>query len=456
MFAFINITMNRFIYRVLIVLLLLITAAVLYEGNSLFLLVGKTSQTSEDKRTAINSIEETLTSQPEHNLLFPPGKKSAPKRSGKFSGSPGQHKYFYTKERDWFIDPQTVSKFCRATNFTQCSPPPKRAQQEKDADRAGRKPFQVTVYLPFLPDQRDPNFSECEYTNCVYNGKQVTPDSDAVYMYGVSLSENVPYPNLRLPHQTFIFAVYESPVNLFYNNFLGRNSKWIKYFNATMTYRKKADIFKPYGILDFQPKASKDLPNYREIARNKSRSVIWLVSNCKTQSNRWQYVKELQKYIDVDIFGNCGQKCEMKDERCVSDISTTYRFYLSFENSFSTDYVTEKFFKLFIDDMHVVPVVRGAFDYNKELPEKSLINSANFRGPKELAMFLKSLEADEEEYIRYLEVKDRYRALHELNHWCPVCKYLHLREKSPEKSRHKVVNIRDELNDSIPPVPLLL
>ncbi|GFS18568.1 alpha-(1,3)-fucosyltransferase C [Elysia marginata] len=107
--------------------------------------------------------------------------------------------------------------------------------------------------------------------------------------------------------------------------------------------------------------------------------------------------------------------------------------------------------------MHIVPVVRGGVDYNREFPEKSLVNAANFKGPRELAAFLKSLETDELEYSRYLEVKDRYRAFVVDNRWCPVCEYLHKLYQLPENRRHKVVDLRKELYDGhvLTPPPIV-
>ena len=37
-----------------------------------------------------------------------------------------------------------------------------------------------------------------------------------------------------------------------------------------------------------------------------SRTVLWLVSNCDTFSAREDFVDELVKYVDVDIFGRCN------------------------------------------------------------------------------------------------------------------------------------------------------
>ncbi len=34
--------------------------------------------------------------------------------------------------------------------------------------------------------------------------------------------------------------------------------------------------------------------------------AFWVVSNCKTINKREEYVTELQKFIEVDIYGGCG------------------------------------------------------------------------------------------------------------------------------------------------------
>ncbi|GFO07220.1 alpha-(1,3)-fucosyltransferase c-like [Plakobranchus ocellatus] len=369
------------------------------------------------------------------------------RRRGRFRGSTGQHAFYHAKARDWHVDPEIVRTMCKQTNFTQCEPPTKRSEEKKKADRASRKPFKVVTYIRFRYNPNDPSFAGCDYDNCVYTGNVVTADTDAVFIFGVGLKESTPLPKLRLPHQTYIIASWEPPAFIWSDTLTNEHSKWNHFFNATMTYRIDADISYRYGKLDFQPRRQSELPNYRMIARLKTRTAIWMVSNCgPTPSKRMAYVKEMQKYIDIDIFGVCGEPCELNDERCVADFSSTYKFYLAFENSFSTDYVTEKLFKLFVDDMHIIPVVRGAVDYNREFPEKSLVNSANFKNPQELALFLKALGADEMEYSNYLEVKDRYRAITFGNRWCYLCEYLH-KEALLNKNHigNRTVNIKKTL-----------
>ena len=69
--------------------------------------------------------------------------------------------------------------------------------------------------------------------------------------------------------------------------------------------------------------------------------IIWYVSHCETYSRREEYVKELLKYIDVDIYGDCvnyfpkskRDPCNgIKDIPCTTRLMNQYKFYLAFEN----------------------------------------------------------------------------------------------------------------------------
>jgi hypothetical protein len=42
--------------------------------------------------------------------------------------------------------------------------------------------------------------------------------------------------------------------------------------------------------------------------KNVSETLIaWMVTNCGAQSERGNFVEELQKFIKVDIYGGCGK-----------------------------------------------------------------------------------------------------------------------------------------------------
>ena len=81
------------------------------------------------------------------------------KRNGRYVGSTGQHRFYQATARDWEIEPKLVSQMCRDTNLTQCNPPRRRTEQEKQADRAVHKPIRFVVYKKFSPDPSIPDFS---------------------------------------------------------------------------------------------------------------------------------------------------------------------------------------------------------------------------------------------------------------------------------------------------------
>ena len=101
--------------------------------------------------------------------------------------------------------------------------------------------------------------------------------------------------------------------------------KWIPFKNASLYYSR---------------------PPERNYALNKTKKVAWFVSHCKTPNRRENYTEELAKYIEVDIFGKCGNKtCKRRDAaHCFNMLNTDYKFYLAFENSNCKDYITEKLY----------------------------------------------------------------------------------------------------------------
>lgn len=55
--------------------------------------------------------------------------------------------------------------------------------------------------------------------------------------------------------------------------------------------------------------------------------------------------------MSVNVFGRCGEKCPPKDNNqreadCKSIIASQYKFYLSYENSFCKEYISEKLFAI--------------------------------------------------------------------------------------------------------------
>jgi alpha-1,3-fucosyltransferase len=194
--------------------------------------------------------------------------------------------------------------------------------------------------------------------------------------------------------------------------------------NATLTYRPDSDFYNPYGIIRRRKDAGE--PVYIPMIpwRNKTKSVVWLVSNCKTASKREIIVNELAKYIDVDIFGGCGKtRCNENSATCLINFSKKYKFYLSFENSLCKSYVTEKLYRAL--SVEIIPIVFGGANYTKVVPHVPLVNVKDFRSPLELARYLQQLGQDSERYYGYFNWKAKYHVVSPKNKkLCSICEAL--------------------------------
>lgn len=174
--------------------------------------------------------------------------------------------------------------------------------------------------------------------------------ADAVLMQGFQTSM-LRYLLPKRASQVWIMSGWESPplitrMNMFDVHHLGNLINW------TVTYRRDSTISQPYGKFETFPNFTKldDYPieNGTNYARGKTKKVAWLVSNCDfgTHSGRKAYADELSKYIQVDVYGRCGNmKCpKYQAAECLRMIRTNYKFYLAFENNCCKDYITEKLF----------------------------------------------------------------------------------------------------------------
>ena len=123
---------------------------------------------------------------------------------------------------------------------------------------------------------------------------------------------------------------------------------------------------------------------------------------------------------------------------CLSLVEKKYKFYLSFENAFCDDYVTEKFWRIL--GLQVIPVVLGGANYSEIAPKKSFINVNDFQSPAELAKYLLYLDANVTAYAEYFEWKkyfDRFEASPKV--FCNLCEALNdeqLKEKVYSDFKH--------------------
>ena len=344
------------------------------------------------------------------------------------------------------------------------------AKPKQSANHVGRK--RIAFYHPYhtglIHQMKNLNMGLCPYKNCEahFTGNTLGfVNAHAVLFQGNHIPGVIPK---RLNNdQVFVFINVEAPQYLHYTNLA--SPKWRNFFNWTMTYRLDSDIPYPYGSVVLQPSLSDtiltnstssadkimgNIPRlqidrintalhnislsgrpgkpYRTIFRRKSRGAAWLVSHCVTASKREKYVHLMKRQIRIDIYGRCSKNsCKKGSEECRQAIIKNYFFYFSFENSLCKDYVTEKEFNWFNED--IITVVRGARTYRNYLPFGTYIDADDFKSPADLGKFLNELSKDEERYIAYLKRKDHFRAVEKevlvQNAYCELCKRLNNLEK---------------------------
>lgn len=203
---------------------------------------------------------------------------------------------------------------------------------------------------------------------------------------------------------------------------------WNSVFNWTWSYRQDADIWEPVGTLRRSDKV-KPITYFKEVAKGKNtkKPVAWFASSCNVPSRRERYVQDLQKYIHVDVYGQCGNLTCPKSFACLEMLTKKYFFYLSFENAICRDHVTNKFFDLFYEDVHVIPVVLGGADYGKVFAEGTYVDTSWFQSPKQLADFLNFLMEDKKLYSEFLWRKSHFvfAGSGTNSALCQLCQQLH-------------------------------
>ena len=297
------------------------------------------------------------------------------------------------------------------------------------------RPKRILFYNP-LPFQFSRNieysasfFQNCEIRNCemVYS-RSLISDSDAV------LLSSVVGLDIKKKHGQ-VWIIYQWESTQMHTRLATRNAPvYMKNkINWTVSYSTNADIYLPYGRLRQQAKEAVPQRNYVQIANNKSKDAVWVVSNCKTFSKREEYVQILKKYISVAILGKCGKKwnCGRRiyHDQCFDIFNTTYRYHLTFENSLCQEYITEKFYENYKYD--ILQVVRGNTPSKKpiNISHEAYISANDFKNAHELGKFLKALSSDPQKYASMLRKKDEYTVVPYIELFrdagCEICKRLH-------------------------------
>ena len=221
-------------------------------------------------------------------------------------------------------------------------------------------------------------------------------------------------------------------------------------FNLTMTFQTDSDIHIPYGRywkLN-QKQITKRNESQQSYSQGRDKMAFWLVSNCVTSSRREKYVQELQKYISIDVYGECSRRRNLENgstrEQFRNKLAAQYKFYIAFENSDCDDYITEKFWRTL--KLGVIPIVRGhRAQYKKYAPPNSYIHADSFLTSKKLAQYMIKVASNATLFNKYHEWRRVYDADHKIltinRHWlCDLCERVHVSER-------KTVNVYEHFSE---------
>lgn len=249
------------------------------------------------------------------------------------------------------------------------------------------------------------------------------PHVDAVIIHHREISTGAadlpPEPRPRA--QKWIWMNYESPAHT--SGLWQLEDK----FNLTLSYRVDSDIFLPYGYLVPGIVVTRDAhllhaPSRAHLLR--PRLVAWVISNWSESQARVAFYNELQRYVHIDVYGQAGIPLAVGRGSVVRLVSS-YQFYLAFENSQHTDYITEKLWNAVVAG--AVPVVLGATrrNYERFLPPEAFIHVDDFPSVRALAQYLLMLRRNPHRLRQHLDWREGYSAVQPSfwdHHYCTACR----------------------------------
>lgn len=296
------------------------------------------------------------------------------------------------------------------------------------AERANTTHKKPLMLLWFWPENRKFHLKDCK-TLFQIDGCDLTDDraeyssADAVLLYQSAIKDDLS--NLptapRSRSQRWIWFNMDPPQSI-------RKIDEIKgVFNLSMTYRSDSDIRVRWQLTHNRNQ------NTVFVLPQKDFLLCWIVDGIDLNTDSGvgsSYYRALKKHINVKIF----QRSELLKDGTYFQTISRCKFYLSFESSFTRDFITETFYEPLA--VGTVPIALGPLrrNYEEFVPRNAFIHTADFADPLALAEHLLKINFNQEAYIKYFDWRQFYSTKrHPIaeNHKfaygiCQACKYLGL------------------------------
>ena len=140
---------------------------------------------------------------------------------------------------------------------------------------------------------------------------------------------------------------------------------------------------------------------------SKRKGVAMFMSNCNV---KWRndYILELAKYIHIHSYGACWHNVSDHDDMnnwtvTRYSLAKKHRIVMTFENTINHDYISEKLTWSY--EAGAIPVYWGPPEIYLWAPgNHTFIDPQRFKGPKELAEYLKPVDEDDD-LFRYITLQ---------------------------------------------------
>uniref|UniRef100_A0A0K0EE66 Fucosyltransferase n=2 Tax=Strongyloides stercoralis TaxID=6248 RepID=A0A0K0EE66_STRER len=315
----------------------------------------------------------------------------------------------------------------------------------------------VLMYTKYFLTDEIEMFNKCEPINCEFTrDKRLFSKSDAVVFHFADILEN-DLPTRSFPSQKFIYFSLEAPFST-----VDRNPPK-NYFNWLMSYNNKSDVIFQYGSKWIKSNGTQKRYNYsydKIILKKLNKGIVGYISNCFSNSAREIFIKKLEKYIQVNVYGRClinpitNITCNVSDYKCEKNLIDSYYFFFALENAICNNYITEKYWKRFYFDS--IPIVMKRKIYTDVgIPNSSFIAIDDFKSGKEMANYLNYLIKNPIEYLKYFDYrKENITVIPNseydlINGICDLC--AKLRQNKEDKKIIKDINsVYLDINECIP------
>lgn len=331
-----------------------------------------------------------------------------------------------------------------------------------------------------LSNQNYNQLNKCKYDNCFFTcNKEHLKYSDALIfhdfdLYTEWLFSPIQYYKLFQTRRSQQLWIYWNDEPNLVNNAFDEFK-----FNWSISYYKQSQVSNcAYGCIKANNRSRYESRSYK-LAQNelnleyevfvemvlaefkkRSNRALWFVSNCDSKY-RLKFALKFSKIYSLNVIGPCNKyfqneaisvsllyiknlflrlsyyffgqnKCN-RNSKCEFDLLNNNKFYLAFESTNCTDYITEKFWRTLA--MGLIPIViqPPKDSYERVAPIDSYIHAQDFNyDPLKLANYLSQVSSDFNLYLKHVKWRFKYEALYKLKdleeqRLCELCTKLNVK-----------------------------